>query len=139
MLRCGRCGILSTVHNYARSVLYVRICTQPPIIMRYVDHVCIFESCVTREKDAITTATRKLDWAKTSASGSSTGGIFRSRSLAPRKPRETRGNGYYYGLVVCSRSRCTLTLLQQLDWYDRFVVLARSQAQVSGVVAGFQV
>jgi len=54
-----------------------------------------FSSRVSREKrDAIATATRKLDQAETSTSGPSTRGVFRSTSLAPSK---TAGNGYYGG------------------------------------------
>ncbi|KYN20572.1 hypothetical protein ALC57_07061 [Trachymyrmex cornetzi] len=33
-------------------------------------------------------------------------------------------------VVSLKLSRCTLTLLQRPDWYDRFVVSARSRAQV---------
>lgn len=45
--------------------------------------------------------------------------------------RERRGgNGYYGSVVRLKLSRCTLTFLQRPDWYDRFVVSARSRTQV---------
>ncbi|EGI68741.1 hypothetical protein G5I_02520 [Acromyrmex echinatior] len=43
-------------------------------------------------------------------------------------------------VVSLKLSRCTLTLLQRLDWYDRFVVSGALVSTGAGVVlAGFQV
>jgi len=120
----------------ARRVLQ-RTHARLPIIMQCTQTVHFRVVCHAKNEARSLRRQGNLTGLKRPRLVSSTRRVFRSTSLAPSK---TAGNGYYAGIGGgdSKLSRCTLTLLQQPDWYDRFVVSVRSRAQVL-VLAGFRV